>query len=461
MRRHQEARREAPPSLLDQATASQLLRLLRAGYQPRYQPLPAPPRARVAGRLRALARVLLAWLVAPAMFVLGAVMLFGLARGAAGRLTGDGNFSLADGAMLVLIVLAGMAVQQQALGILRRSPSVRRAFARSGRPPSRAAPARDGPPAPLLDLVSCEELLARANAPGPRPASTVRKARQWADTLLWVLLGSLSLGVAGVAAGGLVFALARGLQAGRMTPAIALLFFLSAMALLGFGSLARITVLALVDPRRRKRRPAFLRLVRRGATSVSRTARPGAEPSPAAPAIIALAAVTLTLLAFWPEVSAAVDSLANDGQASATSVITPSPPPTATPTLPARTPTATPSPTATPTTLAATMEPTTAVATPTATPTSTPTAAPTSTPTATPTPTPPATPTPTATPSPAPSPTATATRTPSPTPSPTATPTPTPTPTVPIPTATGTIALPSITALPTATAGAGTVPPRP
>ncbi len=199
------------------------------------------------------------------------------------------------------------------------------------------------------------------------------------------------------------------------------------MAFLGLAMMSRITILAIFDHTRRKRRPAFLRVTRSGAKPMADDSG-SRQNAPATAVLTGLAAMALLVTAFWPEVSSAVSGIGGDGGPQTavapppTAAATPTPPAASAATATPRPPTATATPTPrppTPTAPADTPTPQPPTATPAA---PTPTATSANTATATPTATATATATPTRTPTPTPTPTATAT----PTPLPTATPTPPP-----------------------------------
>ena len=419
---------------LDQVSSQRLVRAS-AEYEPRPVALPPLPSAHPGAASRGL-RFLLAVLLPPCFFALAAVMFFGLARGTGGKLAGDGSFSAADAALLFLLVIAAASVFGQGLGLLRRHPRGRKLLARGkAAVPQRpkAEPARPPPVPVLMDQVTVDALVIAAPAglgSGSRVAAAGRTTWRSGDTLLWIVLGAISVGVAAVAAFGMGFSVWRALKGGTYTPALILLAVFCGMAFMGLSAMARVAVAAIFDRRRRKRRPAFLRLTRYGAKPISGGDSNQARGNAATAVITGVAAVTLLATAFWPEVTSALEGITggDDGSVSAAS-----PEGTATPTTAATVaPTATPLP---PTaTIAAATSTATAAATSTATPLATQvpgtsTATATSTPlpgaTATPTPTPPRTiPTPTP---PAATPTRTPTRTPTPV-------TPTPTPVTPTPT---------------------------
>ncbi|MBI5946744.1 MAG: hypothetical protein HY875_01235 [Chloroflexi bacterium] len=420
--------------LLDQVSSQRLVRAS-AAYEPRPLDLPPgpPPQTRPPW-LRRAARLLLVTLLPLCLFALAAVMLLGLARGTAGSLAGDGGFSAADVAMLALLVIAGLTVFGQGLALLRRHPLGRKALARLGarrrRKVSAADPAVPGPRPPLfLDRVSEGELAAVAPADlgsGSRMASVARTGWRTGDTLLWVALGAISVGVAALAAFGMGYSVWRAIDRGSFTPMLAMLAVFCAMAFSGLAMMARTTVAAVFDRRRRKRRPAFVRLTRYAAKPISRgdsAATGGGAAAAASAAVTAVAAATLVASAFWPEVSGALDGFTgDDGSVLAAAPATATSTATAKPATaqPSQTPQATVTPSST-ATASATSAPTPATATPTpgpGTPTATATTTPTTgpgTPTATPTRTPTRTPTPTATVTPTPTVTPTATHPPQPT----------------------------------------------
>lgn len=424
-------------ALLDQVASPRLVRAS-AAYSPRTMALPAKERTRGVPFARAR-RVVLATLLPPSMFALAGVMIFGLARGTAGKLAGDGGFSVADAAMVALLLIAGVTVFGQGLAMLRSQAWGRRGIAAAGSHVHRRAGAVASPgagaPAPvlLLDLVSAERLAAAAPpdlGSGSRTASLARASWRTGDTLLWIILGALSVGVAAFAAVGLGFSVWRAIDQGGFTAGLLVLTVVCAMAFLGLGMMARTTVLAIFDRRRRRRRPAFFRMVRYGAKPLARGdgAGGGRAAAVATAVVTALAVVSIVGASFWPEVSDAIDEVGGDGPGTlaAEPGVTPSPTPTPT-TASAVAPTATPTPKATATATIVSVSPT---ASPAATPTPPPQ---TATPTAavvvgTATPSPTQSPTPTAIATPSPTPTPTRTPTPSPTPTPTATPTPTPPP---------------------------------
>ncbi len=418
---------------LDQVSSPRLVRAS-AEYEPRPVALPPLRPARTGGASGGW-RFLMAVLLPPCFFALAAVMFFGLARGTAGKLAGDGDFSAADAALLLLLVIAAASVFGQGLGLLRRHPRGRKLLTR-GRAAvphrTKAEPTRPPSLPILLDQVTVDALLIAAPpglGTGSRVVAAGRTTWRSGDTLLWIVLGAISVGVAAVAAFGMGFSVWLALKGGSYTPALILLAVFCGMAFMGLSAMARVTVAAIFDRRRRKRRPAFLRLTRYGAKPMAGDESNSAPSNPATAIITGLAAVTLLATAFWPEVSAALDEIGggDDGSVSAAS-----PGGTATPTTGAAVvATATPTPRPPTATIAAATSTATAAATSTATSTATPgpgtpTATTTSTPlpgaTATPTSTPPRTiPTPTSTSTPTRTPTATATLTPVP---PTATPTP-------------------------------------
>ncbi|MGI8925858.1 MAG: hypothetical protein ACR2HN_04335 [Tepidiformaceae bacterium] len=423
--------------LLDQVSSQRLARA--AGeYQPR--PLAFPEEKAKSTPVSGASRVLLTVLLPPCFFALAAVMFFGLARGSAGKLAGDGSFSTADAVMIALLVIAALAVFTQGLGLLRRQPRGRKLLARvSATVPRRVTPepiAAAVPPL-LLDQVDAETLAAIAPAglgSGSRAAAAGRASWRTGDTLLWIVLGAISVAVAAIAAFGMGFSVWRALQGGSYTPLLILLAAFCAMAFFGLAMMARVTIIAIFDRRRRRRRPAFIRFFRTGTRPMAQGDSGPGQSNPAAAVITTLAAAMLLTAAFWPEVTSAFEDLRgddNDGSLSAASpsgsatptplvaaaaTTTPTPkPPTATAGAATSTPTSSATSTATSTTGAgtATATATTGGGNPTATATAT------SPPGATATPTPPATATPTpvpATPTPVP---------PTPTPVP---PTPTPTP---------------------------------
>ncbi len=423
------------PALLDQSTSPRLVRAA-AEYEPRALAVPARPAARSRPGAGAL-RWPMAVLLPPCFFALAGVMFFGLARGTAGSLAGDGGFSIGDAALLVLLVLAAVAVFGQGFALLRRHPAARTLLKRRAEPapePARAAAA----PYPL-DHVTVEALVRAAPADlgsGSRLAAAGRTTWRTGDTLLWIVLGAISVGVAAFAAFGAGFSVWKALEGGSYTPMLIILAVFCGMAFLGLAAMARITIAAIFDRRRRKRRPAFFRVVRNGARPLSRPAEGGGR-TPASGVVAVVAGFVLVFAAFWPEVTDAVGGIVDGGGPEPAAVADPTqtPTPTAQPTVATATPrpptptaaaanptaTATPSPTATPAatstpTAAATISPGTATPSPTAT--GSPAGTPTPTATGTPTPTPTRTPTPTATATPTPTPTAT----PTPTPTPTATP---------------------------------------
>ena len=440
---------EAP--LLDQASSQRLSRAS-GDYTPRAVALPpssssGPPRR--AGRAR---QVVMGAVLPPCFFALAAVMFFGLARGTAGNLAGDGRLSAADIVMVALLVIAALAVFNQGLGLLRRQPRGRALLARAGAAVPRWQKAEAEPlPAtvPLLDQSDAEALAAAAPpdlGSGNRAIAAARTGWRAFDTLLWVALGALSIGVAAFAAFGMSFSVWKAVERGSFTPLLVMLTVLCAMAFVGLAMMARTVVLAVFDRRLRKRRPAFIRFFRYASKRM--TSGTTGEPRDRSAAVVtAVAAFVLIAVAFWPEVSDAFGGLPGDNEgvlASAESSATA--PPTLTPartTLAAQvmqTPAASLPFSSSPTPASASSNATALASTPaiaaTSTggvapsptsvpPVSTPSAVPTST--ATPTPTASSSPSPTAAPTtlPTPAPTSTPASTPQPTP---LTPTPTPPP---------------------------------
>ncbi len=392
-RRGNEGQSEAAVPL-DQVSSARLVRAS-AEYEPRPVALP-PLRPARTGAASGGWRFLMAVLLPPCFFALAAVMFFGLARGTAGKLAGDGSFSAADAALLLLLVIAAASVFGQGLGLLRRHPRGRKLLTR-GRAAvphrTKAEPTRPPPLPLLLDQVTVDALLIAAPpglGTGSRVVAAGRTTWRSGDTILWIVLGAISVGVAAVAAFGMGFSVWRALKGGSYTPALILLAVFCGMAFMGLSAMARVTVAAIFDRRRRKRRPAFLRLTRYGAKPMAGgdSAAGGGASAAASAAITAVAAITMVSATFWPEVSDALGALGGDeapvlaaAVATPTARATPTPPPLATPT-----PTPTPAPAAT-----ATSSPT---RTPTLTPTPTPTPAPAATATSSPTRTPTLTPTP-------------------------------------------------------------------
>lgn len=279
----------------------------------------------------------LATILPPCFFALAAIMLFGLARGTAGQLAGDGGFSLADLALIALLVIASATVFGQGLGLLRRAGwgrkvhfpmgGLRFARQRNARTPT---PALSTPP-PLLDLASEEQLLALA-PPGVglgvgRINATFQTARRTGDTALWIVLGTISVAVAGFAALGAGLAVWGALRGGAYTFALLFLAVLCGMAFLGLAMMARTTVIAIFDRKRRRRRPAFLRVGRSGAKPMSEGDNQGGGRPPATAVVTSAAAATLLAASFWPELSDAFGAIRSDTEAHAAAP-TQTPPPT-------------------------------------------------------------------------------------------------------------------------------------
>lgn len=433
-------RRQRP--LLDQVSSQQLGRLAASGYEPRPFEEPAV-RPRVGlKRLTPLAALVLP----TGMLALGMVMLVGLARGVAGDLANDGGFSLADAVMVVLLVIAGATVLGQSLQLLARHPRGRTLASRlrSLLPRRERPPIAEPPPwARFFDQVDEVTLMQLSHIElGNRLAVTGRSVRRRLDTLLWVVLGAVSVAVAAIAAVGAGFSIWRATRGGAVSPLLLVLGLVCALAFVGLVAMTRTAVLAIFDAGRRRRRPAFVRLFRAAARSVTAHPEDGRAGDTRTAAVTAVAVVVLVALAFWPEFTQGFGgSEEPDGGAAAIEA------PSATALAAASTPTPPASIGAVaPSAAAATVEPTPAppsiaispppasssppaailTVSPTA-PSEPPTATATAQPALTVTPTP--TPTPMPAPSPTPSPTPTASLTPSATP--TASPTPTPTPTPP------------------------------
>ncbi len=219
-RREDEDQRNAA-ALLDQVSSQGLTRAS-AAYEARsvaVPPLPATRRTPGSGA----SRILLAVLLPPCFFALAAVMFFGLARGTAGKLAGDGSFSAADAALLVLLVIAAASVFGQGLGLLRRSPRGRQLLTRSGASVPRRRKTEPSPAAPavlLLDQSTAEEIQVAAPpglGSGRRVVAAGRTGRRAGDTVLWIVLGALSVGVAAFAAFGAGFSVWKALEGGSYT----------------------------------------------------------------------------------------------------------------------------------------------------------------------------------------------------------------------------------------------------
>lgn len=319
--------------LLDQVPSQRLARLAADGYAPRRLEVPAPEleRPKLAARVQ---RIVLATALPPCMLALGVVMLFGLARGTAGRLAGDGSHSLADLAMVGLLVLAAATVITQAMALLRRRPRGRAFLAQVGeRVPRLRRSAENAAPASVhLDQVDVEALasLAPTNlGSGHRLASAARSTWRAGDTLLWVALGAASLAVAAFAAYGVAYAVWSAVEHDHYTPLLLMLAMFCAMAFVGLAMMARTVVIAIFDRTKRRRRPAVIRLARAASKPITQRDPDDQRGGSTAAAIGAVAAVLLVAIAFWPEVSEALGGHDEDAAAVAAAV-TSSPTPAST-----------------------------------------------------------------------------------------------------------------------------------
>ena len=320
--------------LLDQVPSQRLARLAAEGYAPRRIEVPAP--ALEGPKLAARAqRIVLATALPPCLLALGVVMLFGLARGAAGQLAGDGGLSLVDLVMVGLLVLAAATVIMQAIALLRRRPRGRAFLAQvGGRIPKWRRPEETATLAPVhLDQIDAEALagLAPANlGSGHRLASAARSTWRTGDTLLWIALGAASLAVAAFAAYGVAYAVWSAVEHGDYTPLLVMLAVFCAMAFVGLAMMARTVVIAIFDRTRRRRRPAVIRLARAASRPITHNNPDDQRGGSTAAVIGAIAAALLVAIAFWPEVSEALGG--HDQPAAAlAATVTSSPTPTAAP----------------------------------------------------------------------------------------------------------------------------------
>lgn len=320
--------------LLDQVPSQRLARVAAEGYAPRRIEVPAPEleRPKLAARVQ---RIVLATVLPPCLLALGAVMLFGLARGTAGQLAGDGGLSLIDLVMVGLLVLAAATVIMQAIALLRRHPRGRTFLAHVGaRMPKlrRSEGAAISAPA-HLDQIDAETLarLAPANlGSGHRLASAARSTWRTGDTLLWIALGAASLAVAAFAAFGVAYAVWSAVEHGDYTPLLVMLAVFCAMAFVGLAIMARTVVIAIFDRTKRRRRPAVIRLARAASRPITHNNPDDQRGGSTAAAIGAVAAVLLVAIAFWPEVGEALGGSDERAEALAAAV-TSSPTATSTP----------------------------------------------------------------------------------------------------------------------------------
>ncbi len=407
--------------LLDQATSRELERARggRSGPPPvaaeRWRrPRPTLDRGPgVARRIGSLA-------VRTSLFALGLVTLAGLATTSVQSATDADGITLLDLTRLAILTIATASVFGQARLLLGFRSRRRTTPPDPSRPTARQRP--------LLAGVESEELAALA-APdigelGVRSRLLHGTTRRF-DTMLWAIVVVATLVLVGSVVAGLAGGLAADVERGRLGLDSAIRAVFLVLAAFGWAVIARTSIAALLDRRKRRRRSALMRLLRyllRLIRSVTLGVGPFlAAPGLASAAVLLVSASMVGGVAFGPEVAARLSGGGGTGPSGSpgpSATATPGPSGGPVPTVAAaspipETPTPEPSPSGTATTGGSPTAGPSASSGATGTPTPTPTSTPTPTPATTPTPTPAPTPTPT----------------PSPTPAPTPTPTPAPTPT--------------------------------